>query len=82
MFFKLNLKNNKKEQLMKKISNYTFGIYLIHPLILNVVGREIGDFAQIKLLLSIPLLTINAFLLSLIISIIIKLIPFFGKYLI
>ena len=82
VFFKLNLKNYKKEQLMKKISNYTFGIYLIHPLILNVVRRIIGDFAQIKLLLSIPLLAIIVFLLSLIICIIIKLIPFFGKYLI
>ena len=64
MFFKL-LNNYKKKQLMKKISNYTFGIYIIHPLILNVIRKIIGDFGQIKILLSIPLLTIIVFILSL-----------------
>ena len=82
MFFKLNLNNYKKKQLMKKISNYTFSIYLIHPLILNIFRRIIGDFESIKLLFSIPLISIIVFILSLIISIFIKSIYFFGKYLI
>ena len=82
MFFKLNLNNYKKKQLMKKISNYTFSIYLIHPLILNIFRRIIGDFKSIKLLFSIPLISIIVFILSLIISIFIKSIYFFGKYLI
>ena len=82
MFFKLNLNNYKKKQLMKKISNYTFSIYLIHPLILNIFRRIIGDFESIKLLFSIPLISVIVFILSLIISIFIKSIYFFGKYLI
>ena len=65
MFFKLNLNNYKKKQLMKKISNYTFSIYLIHPLILNIFRRIIGDFESIKLLFSIPLISIIVFILSL-----------------
>ena len=82
ILFKLNLNNYKKKQLMKNITNYTFGIYLIHPLILALIRRIIGDFASIKILFTIPLISLIVFLLSLIISIIIKSIPFLGKYLI
>ena len=82
MFFKLNLNNYKQKQLMKKISNYTFGIYLIHPLILDKIQRIIGNFASTKLLFSIPIKSMIVFFISLIICIVIKLVPFFGKYLI
>ena len=82
VFFKYNLNNYKINQLLKRISNYTFGIYLIHPLILHHIRRISGDFASIKMLFKIPLLSIIVFILSLMICVIIKYTPIVGKYII
>lgn len=80
VFFKLNLNNYKINLLLKRISNYTFGIYLIHPLVLYQIRRISRDFVSIKLLFKIPLISIIVFLISLMICIIIKILPIFGKY--
>ena len=82
IFFKLNLNSYKINIFFKKISIYTFGIYLIHPLILHKLRIISGDFNSIKLLFKIPLLSIIVFILSLLICIMIKLLPIFGTYLI
>ena len=65
MSFKYNLNNYKINLLFKRISNYTFGIYLIHPLILHQIRRISGDFSSIKILFKIPLLSIIVFIISL-----------------
>ena len=65
VFFKLNLNNYKINLFLKRISNYTFGIYLIHPLVLYQIRRISRDFVSIKLLFKIPLISIIVFLISL-----------------
>ena len=82
MFFKYILNNYTINILLKRISNYTLGIYLIHPLILHQIRRISGDFSSIKLLFKIPFISIIVFIISLIICIIIKFTPIFGIYLI
>ena len=61
----------------KKISIYTFGIYLIHPLIIEKILK---NFYFSYLGLFIPLKAIIVFILSLIFSIVLKHLPFLGKY--
>ena len=61
----------------KKISNYTFGIYLIHPLIIEKILKNFY-FSYFRLF--IPLKTLIVFILSLLFSIVLKHLPFLGKY--
>ena len=87
VFFKNNFNNliinKKKNNIIKKISSFTFGIYLIHPLILERVIQKLNLFSlSINIIYLIPLISLITFILSLIISIIIKFIPILGKYLI
>ena len=74
---------NKKICLIKIISSNTFGIYLIHPLIIEKIKKyRILKFTLfIKLLFRIPMITSFIYLSSLLISIMIKYIPLIGKYL-
>ena len=73
-----NLSLNKKI-FFKRISDYVFGIYLIHPLIIDkIVNKMLFSF----FILLIPLKSIIVFILSLLICIFLKKIPFFGKYII
>ena len=81
-FFKLNLNNYKINILFKRLSQYTFGIYLIHPLILHKIRIITGDFSSIKLIIRIPLISLIVFILSIIICFLIKLTPIIGNYLI
>ena len=87
VFFKNNFNNliinKKKNNIIKKISNFTFGIYLIHPLILGIIMNKLNIFSlSINTIYFIPLISLITFILSLIFSIIIKFIPIIGKYLI
>jgi surface polysaccharide O-acyltransferase-like enzyme len=78
-----NKKSNQKTCLIKIISNNTFGIYLVHPLIIEKTKKyRIFKFALfIKPLFRIPMITSFIYLSSLLISIMIKYIPLIGKYL-
>lgn len=78
-----NKKLNQKICLIKIISNNTFGIYLIHPLIFEKTKQlRIFKFTLfVKLIFRIPMITSLIYLFSLLISIIIKQIPLIGKYL-
>ena len=84
VFLKANFKNinNKIKIIIKKISYYTFGIYLIHPIIIRIIMAIFGKYSSSNLLVSIPINSLMVFTLSLIICIIIKKIPFIGFYLI
>ena len=73
-----NLSSNKK-LIIKKISNYTFGIYLIHPLIIETT---IKNFYFSYFRLFIPLKALIVFILSFLISVLLKKIPILGKYII
>lgn len=86
LFIKNLFNNDKfhtKYNFSKIISKNTFGIYLIHPLILENKELKIFEKAlSIKLIFRIPLITFLTYLSSLFISIIIKYIPLIGNYLI
>ena len=87
VYFKYNLEhskfNKKKCNYFRKISNYTFGIYLIHPFIIEkIIEKYHINELKINILLLIPMNALIVFILSLIISIILKYIPFIGKYIV
>lgn len=69
--------------IIKKLAKFTFGIYLIHPLITENIIAKLNLFdININIIFLIPLLGLLIFSLSLIICIILDKIPIIGKYLI
>ena len=84
LFIYIKSRFNKKIKLIyliKNISNNTFGIYLIHPLIIEIIKKyKINKlFFPIKLIYRIPLVSSFIFISSLLITKIIKSIPFVGN---
>ena len=84
IFFKnfFNHNNNQISYFIKLISNNTFGVYLIHLLIMYKIKLDKINifFSSLKLIFRIPLINLFIFILSLLISIIIKHIPIIGNY--
>ena len=73
--------NKKKIKLITIISKNTFGIYLVHPLIINLMKKlKIIESFKMKILFRIPLITSLIFITSLLISILFKYIPLIGPY--
>ena len=85
IFFKIYFNNLKliKIHVIKLISKSTFGVYLIHPLIIKILRKK-NKYIKLNLdiIYRIPYLSIIVFIISLLISIFLKFIPFIGKYLI
>ena len=79
--FKQYFNNNTK--IIQKIAKFTFGVYLIHPLIIEKImdKKKVFDF-QFNIIFLIPIISLIIFLLCLIISIILYYIPFIGIYLV
>ena len=66
---------------IKKVSNLTFGIYLVHILILKMIKDLFNiDSSTIGVMLGIPLLSITVFILSLSVSWLINKIPGANKF--
>lgn len=86
LFFKRNFNHLYyigKINISKKLANYTFGIYLIHPLVMEIVEKKIKISERyLNIIFYIPIYNLFIFLLSLIICIILKAIPLIGIYLI
>jgi len=87
IFFKNNFNNleinKKKNNIIQKIAKFTFGIYLIHPLILENINQKFNVYnLQINIILLIPIISLFLFVLSLIICIFLNMIPIIGKYLV
>ena len=85
VFFKHNFNNIsiKYMKFIKIISSHTFGIYLIHPMIINIIrGRNDSFLSSLNLIYKIPLMSLITFLFSFMISIIIKYLPFIGNWLV
>jgi len=74
--------SNKVNNLISKLANLTFGIYLVHMLVIYML-QEIGFGSHvINSIINIPLLSIVSFLISLLIALIIDKIPIINKYMI
>ena len=79
-FNKLNYKKNIKE-FIKKIGCLTFGIYIIHPFVIEELKIRFNiNILSFDPLYSIPINSLITFLISLIFTYIIKLIPFINQY--
>lgn len=83
-FFKYNfnnLKHKKLKEFIQKLASLTFGIYIIHPFVLEELNKKFNINAlSFEHLYSVPINSLIIFLISLILVYIIKLIPFFNRY--
>ena len=75
--------NKKQNRFLVYVSKHTFGIYLVHILIINIIN----DFFYINTLsinpiISIPFITLATIIISLFISIIFGKIPILKKYIV
>ena len=85
VFFKS--KFNHPVKIIRKLSEYSFGAYLIHPAFVNIVGRLVVGRLGLKALtftpvISVPLTTAIVFLLSFGISAVLNHIPVIKKYIV
>ena len=81
ILFKTHFNSNKK--IIQKLAKYTFGIYLVHPFVIDNIIKKLKLFySDFNFLLLIPALNIFIFLISLVICFILNSIPIIGKLLI
>ena len=82
-FIKDLFKNKQQNKFLVYISKHTFGIYLVHVLIIDILD-DILHFNTLSInpIISIPFITIATFIISLFISIILKKIPLLKKYIV
>jgi surface polysaccharide O-acyltransferase-like enzyme len=81
-FVKRVSKINFSERTVKffsKLTEYGFGVYLVHALINNLIGLTGWSAVTISPFISVPLLTIVIYTLSLLVTVLIRRIPFIGK---
>lgn len=80
LLFINNKEKFRENKLITSISGLSFGIYLIHPVFLNLITENIEIINQISYAF-IPLYTVVIFILSYIACLIIKKIPYINKIL-
>lgn len=77
------VKREKSAALLSFVSGCTFGIYLVHPLIIDCFENFAGiTNLSFNPIFSVPSITLAVFLLSLAVSAIIKKIPFLNKWIV
>lgn len=72
----------KMQLIIKKISKYTFGIYLVHPFAISIIEYFGLSSSFINPLLATPIMIVLTFIISLIISAILNNIPLIKKYIV
>lgn len=76
-FFKVMFnKENGITLLCRKITNYTFGVYLIHTFVITLVWRAIGGYEIYPAYIMLPSVILISFFLSLLVVAIVSKIPF------
>ena len=85
IFFKYNFNNLKCKknikEFIKKLGSLTFGIYIIHPFVIEEFYRRYNiNTLLFEPLYNVPINSLITFLISLILVYIIKLIPFINQY--
>ena len=80
LFFKnVSINISGLDSVIKVISKYSFGVYLVHALILMLLSKLDIDMFYLNPILSIPLISILCLIISLIIVILLNKLPY-GKY--
>jgi Uncharacterized protein conserved in bacteria len=74
--------SNKVNNIISKLARYTFGIYLVHMLVIYILQEFGFNSYVINSIINIPLLSIISFMISLLIVFIIDKIPIINKYVI
>jgi surface polysaccharide O-acyltransferase-like enzyme len=74
--------SRKTEKIISRVSKYTFGIYLIHALVIQIFDIIGLNILIITPILSIPIISIMVFIVSEIGTIIINKIPVINKYIV
>jgi len=74
------LKSKSVTSIVKLISDYSFGIYLIHPLLVIFLERANMNIAKTSPVWGVPVTVLAVLLMSILILRVIKLLPF-GRYL-
>jgi surface polysaccharide O-acyltransferase-like enzyme len=80
-----NCKMNFPERIEKwiaLISKYTFGVYLVHMLILYAIDRNVSVIKEMPVILCLPITVILVFIISLLISYILNHVPVLHKYIV
>ena len=72
----------KKSEILNKLVKYSFGIYLIHVLVIDDIKKIGITPLTFNPIISIPIISILIFIISLIISAIINHIPILKKYIV
>ena len=85
IFFKYNfndLKNNKRiKEFIQKIAHLTFGIYIVHPFVIEELNIRIKlNTLSFEPLYSVPINSLMTFLISLLTVHFFKFIPFVNQY--
>lgn len=71
--------SEKTVKVFSRLTEYGFGVYLVHALINELVGLTGWTAVTISPFVSVPLLTLVVYGVSLIVTVIIRKLPFIGK---
>lgn len=83
IFFKYNFnKQSRFQNLVIKLSKYSFGVYLVHVMIMDKLYNCGFTTLSFNPLISVPILTLIVYIISYIISAIINNIPVLKKYIV
>ncbi len=83
-FFKTRFKDNdmpeKTGSVLRKLSDQSFGIFLVHALIIDMLEKTGFGTMSFNPVISVPIVSLAVFLISLVISVVIHLIPVMNRY--
>ena len=71
---------NKKNKWVSFVSPYSFGVYLVHGVLLNFLMESIFPYVKVNSFIGIPLCVIILSVLSVIVVIGLKKVPILNKY--
>ena len=76
VLFRYAIHSDRADPVMKKVSDHSFGVFLIHPLVLETVG---GMLPEMSLAIRIPVTVLLVFAVSLLITVLLRSIPKAGQ---
>lgn len=78
----LQAKAFRKPALLRRLVKYTFGSYLVHVVVLELAGMPMSDAMGLPAALSIPLVSVVVFVISMGVSWVLNHIPLVNKWLV
>ena len=72
----------RAQKVVTVLSKATFGVYLVHPILIDAVKKLGLETITFNPYLSVPVITVLVFLSSYLVSLLLNLIPFVKKYIV